>query len=149
MGVQRAERVAEIEASRATCFDVLLDLESYPAWQPALKTAVVHERDAEGRASVVEFTADAVVNQIQYTARYHYDPPARMWWELVEGTIKSGDGEFTLEELAQPGRTRATYRLESDLGFYVPGPLLRKGTEKLMDGVIAGLKQKAEGRQGN
>ena len=146
MSVQRAERVAEIDASRETCFEVLLDFDAYPVWQPALKTATVHERDGDGRGSLVEFSADAVVKQITYTVRYHYDVPGRMWWELVEGTVKSGDGEFALETLGAPDRTRATYRLESDLGFYVPGPLLRKGTEKLMDGVVAGLKREAEKR---
>lgn len=146
MSVQRAERTTEIDAPRAVCFDVLLDFDSYPDWQPALKSATVHERDAEGRGSLVEFTADAVVRQIHYTVRYHYAVPERMWWELVEGTVKSGDGEFELEEHGHPGRTRATYRLESDLGFYVPGPLLRKGTELLMEGVIAGLKRTAETR---
>ena len=144
MSVQRAERVLEIDATPAACFDVLLDFESYPDWQPAMKSATVRERDAEGRGSLVEFSADAVVKQIRYTVRYHYAQPERMWWELVEGTVKSGDGEFRLEALDGLDRTRATYRLESDLGFYVPGPLLRKGTEKLMDGVVAGLKRRAE-----
>lgn len=144
MSVQKAERVQDIEASREACFAVLLDFDAYPEWQPALKTAAVLERDAEGRGSLVEFAADAVVKQVSYTVRYHYTVPERMWWDLVEGTVKSGDGEFVLEALDGPGRTRATYRLESDLGFYVPGPLLRKGTEKLMDGVIAGLKRRAE-----
>jgi len=145
MTVQKAERSEEIDATRAGCFEVLLDFDTYPDWQPALKTAVVHERDAEGRGSLVEFTADAVVKQIGYIARYHYDVPARMRWELVSGTIKSGDGEFVLEELGGPERTLATYRLESDLGFYVPGPMLRIGTDKLMGGVIGGLKRRAEG----
>ncbi len=144
MGVQRAERVAEIDASRAACFAVLLDFDAYTEWQPALKSAAVHERDDEGRGSLVEFTADALVQEIRYTVRYRYTVPERMWWELVEGNIKSGDGEFALDELGGPQRTRATYRLESDLGFYVPGPLLKKGTEKLMDGVVAGLKRRAE-----
>lgn len=144
MGVQRAERTVEIDAPPAACFEVLLDFAAYPEWQPAVTSAAVHERDAEGRGSLVEFEADAIVRTIRYTARYHYTAPERMWWELVEGTVKSGDGEFRLESAGGSDRTRATYRLESDLGFYVPGPLLRKGTEKLMDGVVAGLKRRAE-----
>jgi hypothetical protein len=66
-----------------------------------------------------------------------------MAWVLVEGDVKQGDGEILLDPIG-PGRTRATYRLASDLGFYVPGPLMKKGTEKLMDGVVRGLKQRAE-----
>ncbi len=143
MGTHRAERTIEITASRETCFEVLLDFEAWPDWQPGFSGARVLERDAQGRGSVVEFKADAMVKKVRYSVRYELDPPARMSWSLVEGDLKQGDGEFALAELG-PGRTRATYRLASDLGFYVPGPLMRKGTEKLMDGAVKGLKQRAE-----
>jgi len=139
---QKAERVAEVDAPREACWAALLDFEAWPEWQPALKRAEVRERDEAGRGSVVEFWADAVVRKIRYTARYHHDEPARMWWELVEGDVKGGGGEFVLEALS-PARTRATYRLETDLGFFVPGPLLKKGTELLMGGVIRGLQTRA------
>ena len=146
MGVQRAERVGEIDAPPEACWAALLDFEAWPDWQPALQTASVHERDEQGRGVLVEFTADAVVRKIRYVARYHYEAPVRMWWELVEGDVKAGDGEFLLEPLESGSRTRATYRLESDLGFRVPGPLLRKGTEMLMGGVVRGLEQRVAGR---
>ena len=149
MGIQRAERVGEIDAPPEACWAILLDFEAWPDWQPALQTATVRERDAEGRGVLVEFTADAVVRKLRYVARYHYDVPVRMWWELVEGDVKAGGGEFLLEPLGGDGgggaggeRTRATYRLETDLGFRVPGPLLRKGTELLMGGVVRGLEQR-------
>ena len=143
MSAHESERTIEIDATPEACFAVLLDVEAYPGWQPALSSAVVHERDAEGRPALVEFTADAVVRKIGYSVRYHYDPPGRMWWELAGGDVKAGDGEFVLDDLGG-GRTRATYRLTSDLGFPVPAPLMRKGTERRMGGVAKGLKQRAE-----
>ena len=142
MSADRQERVGEIEAAPERCYEILLDFDRWPDWQPGLSSAVVHERDADGRGELVEFTADAVVKKIRYTVRYTHAPPHRMSWVLVEGDVKAGDGEFLLDEIA-PGRTRATYRLVSDLGFYVPGPLRRKGTELLMGGVIKGLQQRA------
>ncbi|HEX8101681.1 MAG TPA: SRPBCC family protein [Solirubrobacteraceae bacterium] len=142
MGADRQERVGEIDASPDACYAILLDFESWPDWQPGLSEATVLERDAEGRGVVAAFAADAVVKKIRYTVRYTHEPPHRMSWVLVEGDVKAGDGEFLLDEIA-PGRTRATYRLVSDLGFYVPGPLRRKGTELLMGGVIKGLQQRA------
>ncbi len=142
MGADHHERVDEVEASPAACYGVLLAFESWPEWQPGLSSARVLERDAEGRGVLVEFTADAVVKKIRYTVRYTHEPPHRMSWKLVEGDVKAGDGEFLLDEIA-PGRTRATYRLVSDLGFFVPGPLRRKGTEMLMGGVVKGLQQLA------
>ena len=144
MSAPRAERVAEIAAPPAGCYAVLLGFEAYPEWQPAVSSAVVHERDEEGRGTLVEFTADALIRRIGYTVRYHHEPPGRMWWELVSGDVKAGDGEFRLEALDGGARTRATYRLVSDLGFHVPGPLLRRGTELLMSGVLRGLAERAE-----
>ncbi len=144
MGAQRTERIGEIDAPPERCFAVLLDFESWPDWQPGLHSSAVLERDAEGRGTLVEFTADAVVRKIRYTVRYTFEPPHRMSWVLVEGDVKAGDGEFLLEDIGN-GRTRATYRLVSDLGFYVPGPLRKKGTELLMGGVIKGLQQRATG----
>lgn len=143
MSAQQAERTIEIDAPPEACFAVLLDVEAYPDWQPAVSSAVVHERDDEGRAALVEFTADAVVRKIAYTVRYHYDPPGRMWWALEGGDVKAGDGEFLLRDIGA-GRTEAVYRLTSDLGFHVPGPLMKKGTERLMGGVVKGLKARAE-----
>lgn len=146
MSTQRAEREIDIAATPQACFDALLDFESWPDWQPALSSAVVRERDAEGRGSLVEFTADAVVRKIRYTARYAYEAPRRMSWELVEGDVKSGGGEFVLEPLEGGARTHAVYRLTTELGFYVPGPLLKKGTETLMGGVTRGLQKRVEAR---
>ena len=144
MSVQKAERVGDIDAPREACWAALIDFEAWPEWQPALQRAEIRERDDQGRASLVEFWADAVVRKIRYTARYGYEEPSRLSWELVEGDVKAGDGEFLLEALpGEPPRTRATYRLETDLGFFVPGPLLKKGTELLMGGVVKGLQKRA------
>lgn len=144
MSAPRAERVAEVAASPSACYAVLLGFEAYPDWQPAVSSAVVHERDAEGRGTLVAFTADALIRRIAYTVRYHHEPPRRMWWDLVGGDVKAGEGEFRLEALDGGARTRATYRLVSDLGFHVPGPLLRRGTQLLMRGVLRGLATQAE-----
>jgi len=144
VGEQRAEREIDVDAPPHACFDALLDFESWPDWQPGISSAVVRERDADGRGSLVEFTADAVVKSIRYVVRYEHDPPGRMAWRLVEGSVKRGDGEFLLGPRDGGARTHAVYRLVSDLGFYVPGPLLKRGTERLMGGVVRGLKGRVE-----
>lgn len=97
----------------------------------------------EGTA-LVAFEADAKVRRLRYRARYALDPPAWMEWTLVDGDVRAGGGEFLLEPLGER-RTRATYRLGVELGFFVPGPLLRRGTQVLMGGVTQGLKRRAEG----
>ncbi len=137
----RAERTIDIDAAPADCWAVLADFERWPEWQPAVERVEVVERDAGG--ALVAFEADAKVRRLRYRARYLLEAPERMTWELVDGDVKSGGGEFRLEPLGT-GRTRAVYRLETDLGFFVPGPLMRRGAELLMRGVTAGLKRRAE-----
>jgi ribosome-associated toxin RatA of RatAB toxin-antitoxin module len=141
--MRSAERAVTIEAPPAACSAVLLDFESWPDWQPGLSRAEVIERDADGLGTLVAFEANAVVRRIRYRARYTHAPPESMAWELVDGDVKAGHGEFRLEPIGAHG-TRATYRLVADLGFFVPGRLMRKGTELLMGGVTAGLKRRAE-----
>lgn len=145
MAARRAERVVAIDAPAATCSAVLLDFDAWPEWQPGLSSAEVLERDADGRGTLVAFEANAVVRKIRYRARYTHAPPESMAWDLVDGDVRAGNGEFLLEPDG-PDRTRATYRLAAELGFFVPGPLMHKGTELLMGGVTAGLKRRAEGR---
>ena len=121
---------------------MLADFERWPEWQPAVERAEVVERSGDG--ALVAFEADAKVRRLRYRARYVLDAPQRMAWTLVDGDVRAGGGELLLEPLGGGGRTRATYRLAVELGFPLPGPLLRRGTQVLMGGVTEGLKRRAE-----
>jgi len=142
--VRRAERTIEIAAPVERCWAVLADFESWPEWQPAVERAEVLERDGSAGTALVAFEADAKVRRLRYRARYALTAPERMTWELVDGDVDAGGGEFRLEPLDGGTRTRASYRLGVELGFPLPGPLLRRGTQLLMGGVTAGLKRRAE-----
>lgn len=148
MGVEHAERSIEIDAPPAGCFDAVLDFESYPEWQSAVVECRVHERDDEGRGSVVETLVDARVRQVRYVLAYAYDRPGRVSWDLVEGDPASIEGEYVFEPSA--GGTLATYRLAVDIGRYsllVPADVRRKATEALMSESVAELKARVESRE--
>jgi ribosome-associated toxin RatA of RatAB toxin-antitoxin module len=145
MGVDRAERSIEIIAPPSACFDAVLDFESYPAWQSLVEDARVLERDAEGRGTIVETVVEARIRTFRYVLQYAYDEPSRVTWELVEGDVRSVDGEYVFEPAG--GSTLATYRLAVDLGRYgrmIPGEMKRKATEHLMGTTISELKDRVE-----
>ena len=145
MGVDRAERTLEIGGPVAACFDAVVDFESYPAWQSLVKESLVHERDAEGRGTVVETLVEAKIRTFRYVLRYSYEEPTRVMWDLVEGDVRSIEGEYVFEPSG--GRTIATYRLAVDLGRFgrmVPGEMKRKATEHLMSTTITELKDRVE-----
>ena len=145
MGVDRAERTLEIGGPPAACFDAVVDFESYPAWQSLVKECVVHERDDQGRGTVVETLVEAKIRAFRYTLRYSYDEPTHVTWDLVEGDVRSIEGEYVFEPSG--GKTVATYRLAVDLGRFgrmVPGEMKRKATEHLMKTTITELKDRVE-----
>lgn len=140
MGVTEAAHAEVVAAPPAACLAALLDFASYPEWQSAVRDAEVLE---DGGAPVVEFRIDAKIRTVRYVLRYHPEPPSRLWWEYVEGDVRSVSGSYELEDLGD-GTTRATYRLAIDPGRFVPGPIRRALTEGVMRVSVRELKARVE-----
>jgi uncharacterized membrane protein len=139
--VKRAEHSAEIAAARENCFTALLEYETFPDWQRAVKSVEVLSRDDEGRGRDVEFEIDAKVKRVRYVLRYSYDPPGWIGWEYVEGDVKDVAGEFVLEQ-ADDGVTLATYRVGLDPGVWMPGPIKKVLTDQVMKGAVDDLARR-------
>jgi hypothetical protein len=151
MGVITASHTVEIEATLVEVFEVAADVPASPAWQPSLQTVETLETDSQGRAVLVETTADAKVKTTRQRLRFSYDEPEGMSWEQEKGDVKSLEGSWSFTELAG-GLTRATYALAVDpgrvLGMLVRGPAQDKVKEYLTKGAAEGLKQHVESRSG-
>jgi ribosome-associated toxin RatA of RatAB toxin-antitoxin module len=141
--VHRGSHSEVIRGDARACFEVLLDFERYSAWQGAVRRCEVLERDAEGRGSLVETELDLKIRSARYVLRYHYDPPRRIWWEYVEGDLRSIDGEYRFEERGD-GTTLATYEVGVDLGFPVPGRVARTVAERALRTAVAELRDRVE-----
>lgn len=148
MGKIHGERTVEIDASVDRCFAVAADIEGAIAWQGSLREVEVLERDAEGRAVLVETRNDAKVKTVSARLRFSYEAPNAIRWRQEKGDVKSLDGWWTLESL-DGGGTRATYGLEVDpgrmLGMLLRGPVEGQVREFLLGNAAEGLKRTAEG----
>jgi uncharacterized protein YndB with AHSA1/START domain len=142
--VKHAEQQIVVEGTPQQCFDALVDYDSFPEWQRAVKSVTVETRDAEGRGEQVSFEIDAKVRAMRYTLRYSYEPPHRITWDYVEGDVKDVDGEFVLEDRGD-GTTLATYSLALDPGVWLPGPVRKVLTDQVMKGSVEDLKRRVEG----
>jgi hypothetical protein len=147
MGVIEASHTVEIRAEIITVWEVAANVPASPAWQPSLQTVEPLETDDEGRATLVETTADAKVKTTRQRLRFSYDEPEGMRWEQEKGDVKSLIGSWAFVEL-ESGLTRATYALAVDpgraLGMLVRGPARDKVKEYLTKGAAEGLKQHVE-----
>ena len=147
MATLEASWTVEIEAPREHCYEVAADIASSPEWQGTLKEVEVLERDAQGRALVVETLSDAMVKKVRSWLRFTYDPPGGLTWEQEKGETKWLIGSWVFDEL-DGGRTRATYGLRTDpgrvLGLLLRGPIEGKVKEFLTKSAAEGLKKHLE-----
>jgi uncharacterized membrane protein len=141
--VKHAEQQIVVEGTPEECFDALVDYESFPDWQGAVKSVSVETHDSDGRGEQVAFEIDAKVKTIRYKLRYSYEPPGRITWDYVDGDVKDVDGELTLEDRGD-GTTLATYSLALDPGVWLPGPVRKVLTDQVMKGSVEDLKQRVE-----
>ncbi len=146
MGMNWAEHTTEIEAPVETCFDAIVDYESFPGWQDAVDSVEVLSRTSDGLGENVRLFVDAKVKKIDYTLRYSYSRPTEIRWDFVEGNgMRDVDGVYTLESIG-PERTRATYKLGADPELPVPGMVLRRTHKGLVKRSVEDLKGEAERR---
>jgi uncharacterized membrane protein len=148
VGKLHADHTVEIEAPIERVYAVAADVANSPDWQPSLESVEVLEDDDEGRPTLVETEADAVVRKTKQVLRFEYSvAPNGMSWVQEAGDVKSLEGSWTFTELG-PDRTEATYALAVDpgrmLGMLLRGPVEGKVKEHLTRGAAEGLKEHVE-----
>src|SRR5262245_35012360 len=146
MGLNWAEYTEEIDAPIDTCFDAIVDYDSFPAWQDAVDSVEVMDRTKDGLGEHVHLYVDAKVRKIDYVLAYSYDRPTKITWDFVEGNgMRDMDGTYSFEKLA-PDRTRATYNLGADPAIPAPGMIIRRTHKQLVKRSVEDLKREAERR---
>jgi hypothetical protein len=142
----RATRNATINTTPEVCLAVALDYERYPEWARDVKGAVVRERDDQGRATQVEFTAAAIGRSAHYTLAYDYSGlPEKMSWSLSQGDIVEAiDGAYTFSpSTTVPGATDVQYDLAIELGVPMPGFVKRRAEVRILN-TLTELKERCE-----
>ena len=141
------ERTVEIDAPIERCYAIAADIDNAPSWQGSLRSVEVLERDAEGRAVLVNTRSDAKVKEIRTRLRFSFEPPASIRWVQEKGDMSALEGAWQLEDLGDD-RTRATYALAADpgrvLGMLLRGPAQDRIRDFLLGDAAEGLKRRAE-----
>jgi hypothetical protein len=147
MGTLEASRTVEIEAPLDRVYEIAADVGTADRWQERTVSVEVLETDAEGRATLCEYVADAKVKRVKSRLRFSYDPPGGLSWVQEKGELKSLRGSWDFEELG-PDRTRATYALVGDpgriLGMLLRGPIEGVVKDLMTKDATEGLKRFAE-----
>jgi carbon monoxide dehydrogenase subunit G len=148
MGNLIGSSTADIDAPLDRVWKLVEDVEIAPEWQGGTDHVEAVERDGEGRATRCEVTADIKVRKVKTIVRFDYSgAPERLSWTQEKGELKSVDGSWELEDLGGE-KTRATYRIEVDLGrvlgMVVRGPVVGVVRGMLAEARAGELKQRIE-----
>ena len=145
MGTSFGEQTVEIAAPPEACFNALVDYDTYPDWQRAVKSAEVLELGADGLGKIVELRVDVKFRVVTYRLDYQYERPHRIRWDFIEGDgVEHIEGGYTFEPSGKG--TRATYRLGIDAGVPIPGLIARTLNGQVMKRAAEDLKREVERR---
>jgi len=139
-----ASLTISIAAPLERCWAIATDFEKYPDWATDVKSAVVRERDTDGRATEVEFRTSALGRSTHYVLAYDYSAaPHRLAWRMVSGDImRAVDGAFMFAPDASGGVV-LTYNLSIDLIVPLPGFVKRRAEVRILN-TVKELKVLAE-----
>lgn len=138
----------EIDASPADCFQVAMDIESYPEWAAGVRQVEVLESDPEGRPHRAAFVLEGFVKEIAYELVYDYDPPHRMSWKADPSPdIDMLEGSYAFTE-TDPGTTEVVYALSVVPTFEMPGFIRRQAEKQIVTTALRGLRRRVQERSG-
>jgi len=139
-----ASLTISIAAPLERCWAIATDFEKYPDWATDVKSAVVRERDTDGRATEVEFRTSALGRSTHYVLAYDYSAaPHRLAWRMVSGDImRAVDGAYMFAPDSSGGVV-LTYNLSIDLIVPLPGFVKRRAEVRILN-TVKELKVLAE-----
>jgi hypothetical protein len=139
MAVTQAREVP-IEATPDKIMQVLFDLESLTEWSSAHKKVEILERDDQGRPSKSRQVVKIVgVTDEQVLAYSVHDDGVS--WNLVSGKQqRAQQARYTLTP--EGDSTRVRFELTIDLLVPLPGFLIKKGANGLMETATEGLHKR-------
>ena len=122
---------------------VIADLEAYPEWTTAIKSAEIVESDADGRPRQAKFVMDAGVLKDEYVLEYDWNATGVSWHLVGKSAVqRSQVGSYALAPKGDG--TEVTYELAVDISMPMLGMFKRKAEKMIMDSALKDLKKRVE-----
>jgi hypothetical protein len=133
-------REVTIEATTDQVMDVLIDLESLIEWSSAHQEIEILERDDQGRPTKSRQVVKIVGVKDEQVLDYAFHDDGVSWTLVSSSQQRAQTGRYTLSP--DGDSTRVRLELTVDLIAPLPGFLVRKGANGLMDTATKGLRKR-------
>ena len=138
-----AEQSILIHAPIKAVYDVVADFESYPEFQPEVKKVSLHKK---GKAVLADFEV-SLIKTVRYTIKLNMKPHSKIEWSFVSGDFfKDNHGGWTFEEEGK-NKTRATYKIEVEVGMFIPSMVVKKLVAQNLPSMLEKFKKRIERRK--
>jgi carbon monoxide dehydrogenase subunit G len=132
----------DIAAPRAKVWAIMTDCARATRFVPGLKSCRVLERDPAGRWDIREHKVSWMwfLPDVTSVFRSDYDPPRRLRFHRISGTLKRSDGEWRLAAIDNGRATRVSY--DATVSADVPAPrfLVEAALKRDIAKVLRGLR---------
>ncbi|MGX9788094.1 SRPBCC family protein [Mycobacterium sp. MMS18-G62] len=139
MAVNQTREVV-IEATPEEIMAVLFDLESLTQWSSAHQKVEILERDDAGRPSKSRQTVKIVGISDEQVLAYTVHDDGVSWTLVSSKQQRAQDARYTLTRDGDV--TRVRFELTVDPVVPLPGFLIKKGAQGLMDTATEGLRKR-------
>jgi ribosome-associated toxin RatA of RatAB toxin-antitoxin module len=132
--VIQIRRHALVGYSPQQMFDLVSDIEAYPTRFAWCADAKVVERESD-RVLVARLDLKFAGLTQSFTTRNAADPPGRLHLHLVEGPLRTLEGEWTFTALGGDG-CKIALALDFDYSGFLAGAALRLGFQGLANRMV-------------
>ena len=132
---------APIDAVRA----ILFDLQAYPTWSTAIKSAEVMASDDQGRATSVKVSIDAGMMKDRVLLNYDWSAaPERLAFSLEDADLLTAMNGAYITKAIDADTTSVTYELGVEVSMPIPAMMRTKAEKATIDQALKQLKEHAE-----
>ena len=136
-------KTVEVAADAASIMAIVADFESYPQWNEGIKGLWVLARYDDGRPS--QLRLDAAYEGIEgvYIQAVYYPAPNQIQTVMQQGNF------FTKQEqlfsvVGLGSSSLLTVDMDVETGMSIPGPMVKKLANNVLDYLADNLKRRAE-----
>lgn len=147
--LERRFALTTVEATIQQCFDVGADIGSYPEWIESLSSVEILSTDDAGRPAKVGFEAAGIGRRTSYVLAYDFSGgPHRIAWRLIRGDLtREIEGSYGFRNVSEDRSdplTEVDYELGVDLTVPLPGYVMRRAEDKIMEAALRRFKDRVE-----